>query len=132
QRVTVALVLSVVLLAAPFATASAQSEQGDRRDDAGRAVFVQSNAPGGNQILTFRPAKNGTLQPEGAVDTGGRGGRIEGAKADPLASQGSLIFDREQELLIGVNAGSNSVYAFEFDDGTLGRRQVVSSGGEFP
>jgi 6-phosphogluconolactonase (cycloisomerase 2 family) len=132
QRVTLALLSSFVLLAAPLATASAQPERGDRHDDVERAVFVQSNSPGGNQILAYRRTNTGALQPAGSFDTGGHGGRVEGAQVDPLASQGSLMFDRDHGLLIGVNAASNSVYAFEFDDGTLGRRQLVSSGGDFP
>jgi 6-phosphogluconolactonase (cycloisomerase 2 family) len=132
QRITVALLLSFALLGASLASASAQTERGERGQDLKHAVFVQSNAPGGNQILTYRRADNGTLQLAGSFDTGGRGGRVEGAQVDPLASQGSLILDRDHDLLIGVNAGSNSVYAFELDGGTLGRRQVVSSCGEFP
>jgi 6-phosphogluconolactonase (cycloisomerase 2 family) len=51
---------------------------------------------------------------------------------DPLASQGSLISDDDHHLLIGVNAGSGSIYAFHVDGATLERRQVLSSGGKLP
>src|SRR5436190_2162641 len=76
HRTTLALLMTLVLSAAPLASASAQTERGDRHDDFERAVFVQSNAPGGNQILVYRRANNGTLQPAGSFDTGGRGGRV--------------------------------------------------------
>jgi 6-phosphogluconolactonase (cycloisomerase 2 family) len=98
----------------------------------GHAVFVQSNDPNGNTVLAYQRARNGTLTLLATYATGGKGGRIEGSVADPLASQDSLIYDRAHDLLIGVNAGSDSIYAFHVDGQTLQNRQVLSSGGKLP
>jgi 6-phosphogluconolactonase (cycloisomerase 2 family) len=122
--------LAVMLLGSSAATAMAREQP--KAAGANHAVFVQSNDPGANQVLTYRRAESGALTLAAAYPTGGRGGRLEGAVSDPLASQGSLVYDAEHRLLIGVNAGSDSVYAFSVDDARLSERQVVSSGGSFP
>jgi 6-phosphogluconolactonase (cycloisomerase 2 family) len=106
-----------------------ESDAGDHRDG---AVFVQGNDPAGNKVLAYRRDNAGQLTLSGTFDTGGKGGRVEGAVVDPLASQGSLQYVSKQHLLIGVNAGSDSLYAFRVDGSRLERRQVLSSGGSFP
>jgi hypothetical protein len=100
--------------------------------DADHAVFVQSNDLAGNRVVAYRRADNGTLAQVGAYDAGGKGGKLAGAVVDPLASQGSLEYDAANQLLIGVNAGSNSIYAFDVDGSRLSNRQVLDSGGVFP
>jgi 6-phosphogluconolactonase (cycloisomerase 2 family) len=110
----------------------ASAHELDQSDGGSRAVFVQTNDPAGNQVLAYHRAHNGTLTLTGTYDAGGKGGRVEGAAVDPLASQGSLAYDREHQLLIGVNAGSDSVYAFEVDGDRLSSRIVVGSGGTLP
>jgi 6-phosphogluconolactonase (cycloisomerase 2 family) len=115
-------------LAGSASAAGAQQQQANGTD----LVFVQSNEPTGNQVLAFQRASDGSLTLAATYDTGGNGGRVEGATADPLASQGSLILDRKHGLLIGVNAGSNTVYSFQIDHGRLTNRDVVDSGGSFP
>ena len=127
--------LTGVTLSFWISGASAQSLDDERfdRDDAS-TVFVQSNDPAGNHILAYHRAADGSLAPVASYATGGQGGRLDGAAADPLASQGSLRLDPTHHLLIGVNAGSNTVYSFhvEGDDHRLSDRQVVPSGGTFP
>jgi 6-phosphogluconolactonase (cycloisomerase 2 family) len=96
------------------------------------AVFVQSDNPGGNQVVAYDRAGNGTLTKTAAYDTGGLGGVLGGSEVDHLASQGSLTYDPADGLLYAVNAGSNTVSVFAvFGDG-LALRQVISSGGTFP
>lgn len=128
--------LSAALLAGALlagTAVSAGAHEVDRSDDgANHVVFVQSNDPAGNQVLAYHRASTGTLTLASTYDTGGKGGRIEGAAVDPLASQGSLVYDREHQLLLGVNAGSNSVYAFHVDGDRLNGRVVLTSGGMFP
>jgi 6-phosphogluconolactonase (cycloisomerase 2 family) len=119
---------AAIVLGSSVATASAQEDG----DGSGQAVFVQSNDPGANQVLAYHRASNGALTQVASYATGGQGGRLNGAAVDPLASQGSLVFDREHNLLIGVNAGSSTIYAFNVEGDRLARRQVVPSGGEFP
>jgi hypothetical protein len=98
-------------------------------------VFVQSNNPAGNKIFAYERADDGALTLAETVDTGGVGGVQQtetGTGPDPLASQGSLIFDTDHRLLIAVNAGSNTLSVLGLDDCHLGLRQVLPSGGIFP
>lgn len=98
----------------------------------GNHLFVQTNNPSGNQILVYERADDGALTLTETVDTGGVGGRNDGASSDPLASQGSLVYDAGHGVLIAVNAGSNTVSVLEFEDYHLCLRQVLASGGVFP
>lgn len=99
---------------------------------ANHAVFVQTNDPAGNRVLAYTRGDNGQLTLDNVYDAGGFGGRLEGAVSDPLASQGSLVYDPAHALLIGVNAGSNGVYSFQVDGDHLSNRVVADSGGTFP
>jgi 6-phosphogluconolactonase (cycloisomerase 2 family) len=95
-------------------------------------VFVQTNNPAGNAIVVYDRADNGTLTQSGVYPTGGLGGALDGAGADHLTSQGSVVFDRWSRLLYVVNAGSNNVSVFAADGSRLDLVQVISSGGTFP
>ena len=68
----------------------------------------------------------------GVYSTGGRGGQLTGSVVDYTASQGSLTYDRADNLLFAVNAGSNTVSVFAVFGDHLALRQVISSGGTFP
>ena len=131
RRFAPAVMLTAVLLGGPVAAASAQPADDDP-DGGGHVVFVQGNDPAGNQVLVYQRARDGSLTPVASYATGGNGGRLNGAMADPLASQGSLQFDPSHDLLIGVNAGSNTLYAFHVDGTRLADRQDLDSGGTFP
>ncbi len=100
--------------------------------DRGPAVFVQTNGPSGNSIVAYDRNHDGTLAFDATYPTGGKGGRAAGSKSDPLASQGSLVYDAERALLFAVNAGSNSVSVFGVNGDSLALRQVIGSGGSFP
>jgi 6-phosphogluconolactonase (cycloisomerase 2 family) len=94
---------------------------------------VQTNELTGNRILVYDRANDGTLAPAGSYATGGLGAAAQpGTETDRLASQGSLVLDRARDLLIAVNAGSNSVSTFKVDGETLSLESVVASGGQFP
>jgi len=96
------------------------------------AVFVQTDALRGNAVVAYDRAADGTLHRAGTYPTGGRGGRLAGAKVDYLASQGSLVYDRAHHALYAVNAGSDSITAFTVEGDRLSHRQVLGSGGHFP
>lgn len=96
------------------------------------AVFVQTNDPSGNAIVSYRRAPDGSLDEQGTFPTGGLGGTTVSAPTDPLASQGSLVLDRHRALLYAVNAGSDSVSVFSVAGADLTLRQVIPSGGDFP
>jgi len=134
QKAVTATVVASALFSSSVVLAGAQELQTSHadRDDGARAVFVQGNDPSGNQVLAYRRGRTGALTLAARFDTGGKGGRVDGAVVDPLASQGSLAYDAANNLLIGVNAGSDSIYAFRVDGQSLEQRQVLSSGGHFP
>lgn len=100
--------------------------------DNGRAVFVQTDALGGNSIAVYDRNPGGTLTAAGTYATGGNGGQLSGSVVDHLASQNSLTYDAEAGELFAVNAGSNTVSVFGVDGDRLHLRQVIGSGGSFP
>lgn len=95
-------------------------------------VFVQTDNTAGNQIVAYERAPNGSLTWSSTVNTGGRGGTLDGSVVDHLASEGALAIDQPENLLFAVNAGSNSVSVFSVSGDHLTLDQVVSSGGTFP
>lgn len=98
----------------------------------GGAVFVQTDGLAANQIVVYDRRSDGTLAPAGTYATGGQGGQLTGSVVDHTASQGALTYDRADNLLLAVNAGSNTVSVFSVLGDHLQLRQVVSSGGSFP
>ena len=118
---------AAVAAALPAGAAAAPDAPG-----VGPAVFVQTNDPAGNAIIAYRREADGSLTRADTFSTGGRGGTTVSAPTDPLASQGSLVLDRQRGLLYAVNAGSDSVSVFSVDGTRLVLRQVIPSGGDFP
>ena len=98
----------------------------------GHAVFVQTNDPAGNAIDVFNRNATGALTFVHSYATGGGGGREAGSGSDPLASVGSLVAVADSDLLLAVNAGSNTVSAFAISGDHLQLLQVLSSDGPFP
>jgi len=98
----------------------------------GRAVFVQTDNLAGNQIVVYDREAGGTLALAGTYPTGGLGGTLEGSVVDHLASQGSLTYDRQDDLLFAVNAASNTISVFGVFGDRLALRETLSSGGSFP
>ena len=101
-------------------------------DQRSRAVFVQTDDPAGNTVVAYHRDRDGTLSQAGSYGTAGAGGVLTGSAVDHLASQGSLALDRAHHALYAVNAGSDTVTAFDVSGDTLSRRAVVPSGGSFP
>lgn len=93
-------------------------------------VFVQTDNPAGNAIVSYDRTLSGSLTPAGMYQTGGQGGVLDGSQVDHLASEGSLV--RQGDHLYAVNAGSNTITNFKISGDRLFREQVISSGGEFP
>jgi 6-phosphogluconolactonase (cycloisomerase 2 family) len=115
---------------AVLATAAASASGAATNQSA--AVFVQTNGLDANAVAVFDRAADGHLTPAGTYPTGGRGGTTVGSVSDKLASQGSLLYDRADNLLVAVNAGSDSLSVFSVDGDRLSLTQVVPSGGAFP
>jgi len=124
-------VAGAALVSAAIA-APAVAAHGDHHPWRGSAVFVQTDSTAGNQVMAYHRAPDGTLTYVASYATGGDGAIAQGATADPLASQGSLVTADDGHLLLAVNAGSETVSVFDVDGSHLTLRQTIASGGAFP
>jgi DNA-binding beta-propeller fold protein YncE len=126
-------VLGLSAWVAPVA-AGAEGLHHGRQFDHGdaHAVFVQTNDPTGNQIVSYQRGWHGQLALVGRYDTGGLGVALTGAKTDKLASQSGLAYDDHGRLLVAVNGGSDTITAFHVHGARLDDPQAVSSGGTIP
>lgn len=120
-----AAVLATITIGAPEASASAAHEQDG-------AVFVQTDSPTGNAVVAYIRSADGTLKQTAVYETGGLGGTLDGAVVDRQASQGSLVYDKRNQVLLATNAGSNTVTVFAVRGSHLIRIQTITSGGRFP
>jgi 6-phosphogluconolactonase (cycloisomerase 2 family) len=128
-----ALVVLLAAVAVTLAAAQSASSGSAKTKKADGAVFVQTNEATGNRIVVYDRGHDGRLTPAGAYVTGGNGGiALPGTESDRLASQGSLVYDRHQNVLLAVNAGSNTVSLFSVHGDVLHLEDVVPSGGQFP
>lgn len=118
--------------AAALRSAPSTSSAGGRATGIDHAVFVQTNNVAGNQIIAYHRSATGALTRVHTYGTGGRGGALLGGPTDPLASQGSLVYDAAHRELLAVNAGSNTITVFGVSGDRLRRRQVLPSGGTVP
>lgn len=97
------------------------------------AVYVASNKLSGNEIVSFLRFPDGSLKAGPRLLTGGLGsGPGQLIANDPLGAQSSLIADPKKQLLFAVNAGSNDVSAFTFDQKGLTLTDRQSSNGIYP
>ena len=90
------------------------------------AVFTLSNGAGGNAVIAFSRAADGSLSPAGSFSTLGNG---TGAG---LGSQGAVVISDDGRFLFAVNAASNSITSFSVDGTNLSRIGTVPSGGTLP
>jgi DNA-binding beta-propeller fold protein YncE len=123
--------VSILATAAVAAPALADPPPGHGFGSPG-PVFVETDGLAGNQIVVYERRQDGTLAPAGAYATGGLGGALTGSVVDHTASQGSLLYDPGDDLLLAVNAGSNTISVFSVFGTHLLLRQVIGSGGSFP
>ena len=124
--------LSAVIAAMATALLGGPAVLGNADEGGHHAVFVQTNDPNGNSIAAYSQNENGSLTYTATYPTGGNGGRAAGAVSDPLASQGSLVYDNQYHLLLAPNAGSNTVSVFRVRGDRLRLEKIVASGGPFP
>ncbi len=89
-------------------------------------IYTTSNATSGNELIAFDEMSDGTLKPAGTVSTGGKG------SGGGLGNQGAIVLTRDRRFLLTVNAGSNELSVFKFDDRKPTLVAKVASGGERP
>ena len=118
-------IAATALVAGPAAAAP-------QHHDRGGAVFVQSDNVAGNTVVAYARSADGALIKTHTYSAGGLGGVLTGSVVDHLASQGGLTFDDTRTHLYAVNAGSDTLAAFDVHSTRLTDRQVIPSGGDFP
>ena len=118
-----ALVLGFALLAMLALAAAANASSSGNSPG---AVYTLTNASGGNAVIAFDRAADGTLSLQGTFATGGNGA------GSGLGSQGAVVLSADGRQLLAVNAGSNSVSLFGVRPNGLELEATVSSGGVRP
>ncbi len=104
-----------------------QSEDEDDNLRGGhKKVYTLNNAVSGNAVIVYDRASNGTLTFNDAYTTGGTG------TGGGLGNQGALFMSDDDDILLAVNPGSNSISSFKIRDNGLQLRSTVSSGGMRP
>lgn len=96
------------------------------------ALFVETESPSGNNVLSYTRASDGTISFAGSYATGGFGATAAGATADPIASQGGLTLINNDSELVATNAGSDTITLFAVNGTHLQFLQQVASQGQFP
>lgn len=85
--------------------------------DAAGGVFVMSNILEANTVVAYSRAADGTLSLAGEYATGGQGGDFDGAEGlDPLISAYAIINTPDNEYLMAVNAGSDTISVMRVND----------------
>lgn len=121
----ITLLAAVVTLASVAGLGAQNGRRIDRRPFPG-TVYTASNSPAGNAILLFDRLADGRLVPAGSVATGGTG------TGSGLGNQGGLIVTRNEQWLLAVNAGSNSLSVFDVRKRGLRLVDVTPTGGARP
>ena len=70
------------------------------------AVYTLSNSAGGNAVIAYSRASDGSLAPLGTFPTGGLG------SGGGLGSQGAVTLSGDGQWLVAVDAGSNDITSF--------------------
>ena len=91
-------------------------------------VYTLSNQTAGNAVLDYKRASNGTLTFNASYPTGGTG------TGGGLGNQGAVILSDgdDDNVLLAVNPGSNSISSFKIAGNGLQLKSTVSSGGMRP
>lgn len=105
--------------------AKSGAQRGPHHDAVGH-VYTMSNEPGANRVLDYVRASNGMLTFADSYATGGTG------TGSGLGNQGAVIFADDNDVLLVVNPGSNSISSFKKTPAGLVLKSVVNSGGVRP
>ena len=89
---------------------------------------------GSNSIVAYGRNDDGSLEVIGATDTGGNGGDFDGGEGlDPLISAYALTKTADNNFVLAVNAGSNSITSLSVqNDFSLDQEDVQSTNGVGP
>ena len=96
------------------------SDGGGNAGAAAGGVFAMTNILDGNTVVAYSRGDDGTLSLVGEFATGGDGGDFDGAEGlDPLISAYSLINTPDNNYLLAVNAGSNTISVMQINADTV-------------
>ncbi|WP_109300322.1 beta-propeller fold lactonase family protein [Aquimarina sp. AU474] len=83
----------------------------------GDGQITGTNVQGPNTIIAYGRSEDGSLTPIGPILTGGNGGDYDGGEGlDPLISAYALTKTDDNQNLLAVNAGSNTITSFNILD----------------
>ncbi|KAF8637276.1 hypothetical protein AX17_002929 [Amanita inopinata Kibby_2008] len=129
-------ILSTLLAIFPVATLQSAVTPRAGPGTAAGAAYWMNNDPSGNSLLVGSIGTNGLLTLTATYATGGTGGHGTGPTPDALFSAGSVTVSKTTNVVICVNAGSNTLSTFSINPSSpsvltqLGG--PVASGGNFP
>lgn len=89
-------------------------------------VYTLSNQVAGNNVLMYSRTASGMLSYVMSYSTGGTG------TGTGLGNQGAVALSGNEQILLAVNPGSNTVSSFTISGSTLQLKSTVSSGGVRP
>jgi 6-phosphogluconolactonase len=91
-------------------------------------VYTLSNQTTGNKVMAYRRAADGLLTYTASYDAGGNG------SGGGLGNQGAVVITNgdDDNVLLAVNAGSNTISSFKITGNGLNLKSTVNSGGERP
>ena len=104
----------------------ASATESYKKSDRIGTLYTASNATDDNQILTFDQMRDGSLKPMRSISTGGKG------SGGGLGNQSGLILTSNRQLLLAVNAGSNEISVFKFNNNQPKLISKIASGGTRP
>ena len=105
--------------AAPAGVTLDKNKGGDR-------VYTLSNQADGNKVMVFHRAASGELTFDAAYTSGGSG------TGGGLGNQGAIALAEDNEIVLAVNPGSNSLSSLKVTGNGLNLKSTVSSGGMQP
>jgi 6-phosphogluconolactonase len=99
----------------------------------GKHVYTLSNQISGNAVLDYTRASDGKLTYNTSYSTGGTGtGGGLGNQYAIILGEGEDDEEDDSNVLLAVNAGSNSISSFKVTENGLALKSTVSSGGMRP
>ena len=116
---------SRLLLTVLLSTLSLVAASGAALAEAGR-VYTATNAAEGNEIVVYSRNEGGLLTFESRISTGGLG------TGGGLGNQGGLAISEDDQWLLAVNAGSDSVSVFAITEEGLELTSLARTRGDLP
>jgi 6-phosphogluconolactonase len=118
--------LSILITLGLLGAWNARADDLSENDSSPGVLYTMDNATGGNNVLAFLRAEDGSLTPAGRVPTGGTG------LGSGLSSEGSVLLSRDGGWLFTCNAGSDELSVFAVTPHGLRLTDKVASGGRQP